>query len=180
MEAWIDEIGDGIFSMSTFMPQVLPPEGLTFDQFLILADEPMLFHCGHRRRFSNVSAAVAKVLPLDKLRWISFGHLEADECGAINEWLAASPLAQVVHGVVGYLVSINDMADRAPLALSDGDILDLGGRRIRFIDTPHVPHGWDAGVILEEETATLFRSDPLYLSFMMARSRSMEGVAADA
>ena len=119
----------------------------------------MLFHCGHRKQFSNVSAAVAKLLPLDKLRWISFGHFEADECGAMNEWLAASPLAQVVHGVVGCRVSIDDMADRAPLALSGGDILDLGGRRIRFIDTPHVPHGWDAGVIFEEETSTLFCGD---------------------
>ena len=159
MAARIDEIGDGIFRISTFMPHVQPPEGLTFNQFLILADEPMLFHCGHRKQFSNVSAAVAKLLPLDKLRWISFGHFEADECGAMNEWLAASPLAQVVHGVVGCRVSIDDMADRAPLALSGGDILDLGGRRIRFIDTPHVPHGWDAGVIFEEETSTLFCGD---------------------
>jgi flavorubredoxin len=159
MEARTDEIGDGIFRISTFMPHVLPPDGLTFNQFLILADEPMLFHCGHRRQFSNVSAAVAKLLPLDKLRWISFGHFEADECGAMNEWLAASPLARVVHGVVGCRVSIDDMADRAPLALSGGDTLELGGRRIRFIDTPHVPHGWDAGVVFEEETATLFCGD---------------------
>jgi flavorubredoxin len=159
METRIDEIGDGIFRISTFMPHVLPPDGLSFNQFLIRADEPMLFHCGHRKQFSNVSAAVAKLLPLDKLRWISFGHLEADECGAMNEWLAASPLAQVVHGVVGCRVSINDMADRAPLMLSGGDILDLGGRRVRFVDTPHIPHGWDAGVIFEEETATLFCGD---------------------
>ena len=90
MEAKVDEIGDRIFRISTFMPHVLPPAGLTFNQFLILADEPMLFHCGHRKQFSNVSAAVAKVLPLDKLRWVSFGHFEADECGAMNEWLAVS------------------------------------------------------------------------------------------
>jgi flavorubredoxin len=159
MQARIDEIGDRIFRISTFMPHVLPPEGLTFNQFLILADEPLLFHCGHRKQFSNVSGAVAKILPLDKLRWISFGHFEADECGAMNEWLAASPLAEVVHGVVGCRVSIDDMADRAPRALSGGDVLDLGGRRIRFIDTPRVPHGWDAGVIFEEETATLFCGD---------------------
>jgi flavorubredoxin len=159
MEARIDEIGDGIFRISTFMPQVLPPRGLTFNQFLIVADEPMLFHCGHRRQFANVSAAVAKLLPLDRLRWISFGHLEADECGAMNEWLAASPLAQVVHGVVGCRVSIDDMADRPPLVLSGDDILDLGSRRIRFVHTPHVPHGWDAGVIFEEETSTLFCGD---------------------
>ena len=85
MEAKVDEIGDRIFRISTFMPHVLPPRGLTFNQFLILADEPMLFHCGHRKQFSNVSVAVAKLLPLDKLRWVSFGHFEADECGAMNE-----------------------------------------------------------------------------------------------
>ena len=119
----------------------------------------MLFHCGHRKQFSNVSAAVAKVLPLDKLRWVSFGHFEADECGAMNEWLALSPLAEVVAILVGCRVSIDDMADRAPRALSGDDTLDLGGRRIRFIDTPHVPHGWDAGIIFEEETSTLFCGD---------------------
>ena len=150
MEAKVDEIGDSIFRISKFMPDVLPPEELTYNQFPIPADEPMPFHCGHRKQFSNVSTAVAKILPLDKLRWISFGHLEADECGAMNEWLAASPLAEVVHGVVGCRVSINAMADRAPRAPSGGDILDLGGKRIQFIDTPHVPHGRDAGVIFEE------------------------------
>jgi flavorubredoxin len=159
METKVDEIGDGIYRISTFMPQVLPPAGLTFNEFLVMADEPLLFHCGYRKLFPVVSSAVAKVLPLDRLRWISFGHLEGDECGAMNEWLAASPHSQVVHGVVGCRLSIDDMADRPARALSDGDILDLGGRRIRFIDTPHVPHGWDAGVIYEEETSTLFCGD---------------------
>lgn len=159
MEARVDEIGDGIYRISMFMPHVLPPAGLTFNEFLVLADEPLLFHCGHRRLFPAISAAVAKILPLDRLRWISFGHLEADECGAMNEWLAASPRAQIVHGVIGCQVSIDDMADRPARVLADGDRLDLGGRRVRFIDTPHVPHGWDAGVIYEEETATLFCGD---------------------
>ena len=98
MEAKVDEISDGIYRISMFMPHVLPPAGFTFNQFLMLADEPLLFHCGHRKLFSDVSAAVAKVLPLERLRWISFGHLEADECGAMNEWLAASPRSQIVHG----------------------------------------------------------------------------------
>jgi flavorubredoxin len=132
---------------------------LTFNEFVVLADEPLLFHCGHRKLFPVVSAAVARVVPLDQLRWISFGHLEADECGAMNEWLAASPNAQIVHGVTGCRLSIDDMADRPAHALSDGDLLDLGGRRVRFIDTPHVPHGLDAGVIYEEETSTLFCGD---------------------
>lgn len=159
MEAKVDEINDGIYRISMFMPHVLPPAGFTFNQFLILADEPLLFHCGHRKLFPDVSAAVAKVLPLERLRWISFGHLEADECGAMNEWLAACPRSQIVHGVVGARVSIDDMADRPARVLLDDDVLDLGGRRVRFMETPHVPHGWDAGVIYEEETSTLFCGD---------------------
>jgi flavorubredoxin len=159
MEVKVEEIGDKIYRVSTFMPHVLPPAGLTFNEFVVLADEPLLFHCGHRKLFPVVSAAVARILPLNKLRWISFGHLEADECGAMNEWLAASPNAQIVHGVTGCRLSIDDMADRPALALSDGDILALGSRRVRFIDTPHVPHNVDAGVIYEEETETLFCGD---------------------
>jgi flavorubredoxin len=159
MEAKVDEIGDQIYRVSTFLPHVLPPAGLTFNEFVVLADEPLLFHCGHRKLFPVVSAAVARILPLNKLRWISFGHLEADECGAMNEWLAASPNTQIVHGVTGCRLSIDDMADRPAVALSDGDMLDLGSRRVRFIDTPHVPHNVDAGVIYEEETATLFCGD---------------------
>ncbi len=159
MEAKVDEIGDGIYRISMFMPHVLPPAGFTFNQFLVLADEPLLFHCGHRKLFPDVSAAVAKVLPLERLRWISFGHLEADECGAMNEWLAACPQSQIVHGVVGVRVSIDDMADRPARVLLDNSVLDLGGRRVRFIETPHVPHGWDACVIYEEETSTLFCGD---------------------
>lgn len=159
MEARVDEIGDGIYRISMFMPHVLPPAGLTFNEFLVVAEEPLLFHCGHRKLFPAISAAVAKVLPLERLRWISFGHLEADECGAMNEWLAASPRSEIVHGVMGARLSIDDMADRPARVLSDGDVLDLGGRRIRFIDTPHVPHGWDAGVIHEEATGTLFCGD---------------------
>jgi flavorubredoxin len=124
------------------MAHVLPSEGLTYNQFLPLAAAPMLFHCRHRKQFSNVSAAIAKILALDNLCWISLGHLEADEWGAMNEWLAASRLAEVVHGAVGCRISVNDMAGRAPRALSNGDILDLDGRRILFIDTPNVPHGW--------------------------------------
>jgi flavorubredoxin len=159
MEAKVDEIGDGIYRISTFLPHVRPPAGLTFNEFVMLADEPLLFHCGHRKLFPLVSAAVARVLPLDRLRWISFGHLEADECGSMNEWLAVSPLAQIVHGVRGCRLSIDDMADRPARALTNGDVLDLGGRRVRFIDTPNIPHGLDAGVIYEEATSTLFCGD---------------------
>ena len=121
----------------------------------------MLFHCGYRQLFPSLSEAVASLMPVDKLRWIGFGHVEADECGAMNSWLAAAPDAQVVHGATACMVSVNDLADRAPRTLADGETIDLGGKRIRYVDTPHVPHGWEAGVIYEEATGTLLCGDLL-------------------
>lgn len=152
------EIAPGIFRFSTFVPEVTP-DGFTFNQFLVLADEPLLFHCGPRAMFPLVSEAVRRVIGLDLLRWISFGHVEADECGSLNSWLAAAPRAQVAHGQIACMVSLNDLADRAPRMLSDDEVLDLGGKRMRFLYTPHVPHGWEAGVFLEETTATLLCGD---------------------
>jgi flavorubredoxin len=159
METRVDEISDGIFRLATHVGQIAPPAGLTFCQFLVRADEPLLFHCGPRAMFPLVSAAVSRVLPVESLRWIGFGHVEADECGAMNQWLAAAPQAQVVHGRTACMVSLNDLADRAPRPLGDGEVLDLGGRRMRWIDTTHVPHGWEAGVFHEETTATLLCGD---------------------
>jgi flavorubredoxin len=159
MNTDLSEISDGIWRISTYVPQIAPPLGFTFNQFLIDADEPFLFHCGPRAMFPLVSAAFAGVMPLDRLRWISFGHVESDECGAMNLWLAAAPKAEVVHGEVACMVSLNDLADRPPRALKHGETLDLGGRRVRYLDTPHVPHGWEAGVIYEEVTKTLFCGD---------------------
>lgn len=109
--------------------------------------------------FPLVSAAAAKVVRLEKLRWISFGHVESDESGSMNQWLAAAPNAQVVHGFIGCMVSLNDLADRPPRMLADGEALDLGGKRVRWIDTPHVPHAWESGLMFEETTATLFCGD---------------------
>jgi flavorubredoxin len=159
VDAKIDEIGDGIVRISVYIPDIAPPAGFTFNHFLIRGDEPLLFHCGLRRMFPAVSAAVAKVIPLERLRWLSFGHFESDECGSMNEWLAAAPQAQVAHGMTGCMVSINDMAARTPRVLADGEVIDLGGRRVRYIDTPHVPHGWDAGVLFEETSRTLLCGD---------------------
>jgi flavorubredoxin len=161
MTTRIDEITNGIYRISTFVPEIAAPAGFTFNQFLIAADEPLLFHCGLRHMFPAVSEAVARVMPVEKLRWIAFGHLEADEAGAMNDWLAAAPRAQVAHGAIGCMVSLNDLADRVPRALVDGEVIDLGGRRVRHIDTPHVPHGWDARVLYEETTGTLFCGDLL-------------------
>ena len=153
-----DEIADGIFRFSTFVPNVTP-DGFTFNQFLIRAEQPLLFHTGMRSLFAPLSEAVSRVVPVETLRWIAFGHVEADESGSMNQWLAAAPQALVAHGRVGVDVSLNDLADRPPRALVDGEILDLGGKRVRHIDTPHVPHGWEARVLFEESTATLFCGD---------------------
>jgi flavorubredoxin len=155
----ISEIADGIYRLSIFVPDIAPPAGFTFNQFLVLGDEPLLFHTGLRRMFPLVSEAVSRIMPVSNLRWITFGHFEADECGAMNEWLAVAPNAQVAHGMTGCMVSLNDMADRPPRVLANGEVIDIGGKRIRYIDTPHVPHGWDAGVIYEETTRTLFCGD---------------------
>ncbi len=159
MTTEIAEIADRIYRLSTFVPDIAPPAGFTFNQFLVDAEEPLLFHCGPRAMFESVSAAVARIMPVEKLRWISFGHVEADECGAMNAWLAAAPRAQVAHGMTACAVSLNDLADRTPRALADGTVVDLGGRRVRYIDTPHVPHGWEAGLLFEEDTATLLCGD---------------------
>jgi flavorubredoxin len=161
MHTRVDEIAGGIYRFSTFVPEVAAPAGFTFNQFLIVADEPMLFHCGGRGMFPLVSKALATVVPLERLRWISFGHIEADECGSMNQWLAAAPRAEVVHGHTACMVSLNDLADRTPRALSDGERLDLGGKQVRWRDTPHVPHGWESGLIFEETTQTLFCGDLL-------------------
>ena len=159
MNTTVTEIGDRIYRFSTFVPEVAPPAGFVFNQFLIDADEPVLFHTGGRRFFPSVSAAVEKVMPVTKIRWIGFGHVESDECGSMNLWLAAASQAEIFHGLTACHVSLQDLADRPPRALADGESIDIGTRRIRYIDTPHVPHGWEAGVLFEETTRTLLCGD---------------------
>lgn len=160
METKISEIAAGIYRLSTYVPDLAPPAGFTFNQFLVMGDEPLMFHTGLRKMFPLNRDAISRIVPLERLRWISFGHFEADECGSMNEWLAVAPQAQLAHGQTGSMVSINDMADRAPRILADGETIDLGGgKRVRFIDTPHTPHGWDAGVMYEESTKTLMCGD---------------------
>jgi flavorubredoxin len=154
------EIAEGIYRFSTCIPDAAPG-GFTFNQFLVGGDEPLLFHCGPRALFGPVSAAVGRVIPLERLRWVTFGHVEADECGSMNDWLAAAPAAQVAFNPLGCDVSVNDMADRPPLAVAEGGLIDTGGHLIRFYATPHVPHGWEAQVIHDETTGTLFCGDLL-------------------
>jgi flavorubredoxin len=158
MQTKTDEIADSIYRLSTCVPDAAP-DGFTFNQFLINAEDPLLFHTGPRRMFPLVSAAIARIVPVARIRWITFGHVESDECGAMNEFLAAAPRAQVAHGALGCLVSLDDLCDRAPRKLANGEILDLGGKRVQHIDTPHVPHNWEARLLFEEGTRTLFCGD---------------------
>ena len=160
METKVAEIADGIFRLSTHVPEIGPPAGFTFNQFLVLGDEPLMFHTGLRKMFALNLGALSRILPVERLRWVAYGYFEADECGAMNEWLAIAPQATPAQGKIGCAVSLNDFADRAPRMLEDGEVLDLGaGKRVRFIDTPHTPHGWDAGVLYEESTGTLLCGD---------------------
>jgi len=159
MTAQVIEISDGIFRLSVFVPQISPPQGFSFSSFLIDDDEPLLFHAGQRGMFPLFSEAVASIMPIERLRWISFGHVEADECGAMNLWLEAAPRAQVVHGETACTISLNDLADRPPRIVADGELISAGRRRVRYIDTPHVPHAWESGVIFEDTSGILFCGD---------------------
>jgi flavorubredoxin len=155
MDTRVDEIAKNIYRFSTFRPQA----GIVFNQFLIDADEPLLFHTGQKWLFPHLHDAMKRVMDPARLRWITFGHYEADESGAMNDWLGVAPDAVIAHGTIGVRTSIADQADREPRALKDGEVFELGGKRVRYIYTPHVPHGWDAGLIYEETTKTLFTSD---------------------
>jgi flavorubredoxin len=126
--------------ISTYAPDIAPPAGFTFNLFLVLGDEPLMFHTGLRKMFPANRDALGRIMPTERLRWIAFGHFEADECGAMNEWLAIATQATPAHGQTGCMVSLNDFADRPPRVLRDGEVVNLGGgKRVRFIDT-HTPH----------------------------------------
>jgi flavorubredoxin len=152
-----DEIADGIHRISTALPAL--PGGFTFNQFLIAGDAPLLYHTGPRRLFPSVRAAVERILPLSRLRYVAFSHFEADECGALNELLALAPRAEPVCSAVAKMVSVDDFADRPARALADGEELDLGRHRVRWLDTPHLPHAWECGHLFEASTRTLFCGD---------------------
>lgn len=160
MQTKVDEIADGIYRLSTLVPEIAPPAGFTFNQFLVRGEQPLLFHTGPKQMFPLVRDAVAHVIKPESLRWIGFGHYEADECGSMNDWLALAPKAEVIHGQIACMVSLGDQASRPPQALQNGEVIDLGGgKRVRYLDTPHVPHAWESGLLFEESTATLFCGD---------------------
>jgi flavorubredoxin len=158
MNTNVHEIADGVYRLSTVVQEVAPG-GFAFYQYLLTGDEPMLFHTGGRQLFPLVSQAVAKVMDVDRLRWISFGHVESDESGAMNHWLDAAPASEVLFNPLGCLVSLNDLADRPPVMADPETPQDIGGHVVRTIPTPHVPHGWEAQVVFDETTRTLFCGD---------------------
>lgn len=149
------EIADGVFRISAYVPEI----NLEFSHFLVRDEEPLLFHAGLRGMFPALQEEVARLIDVSKLRHISFSHFESDECGGLNEWLGRAPGAQPVCGLIGAMVSVNDFSIRPARVLNKDDVLLTGRRRFRFIPTPHVPHGWDAGVLFEETERILFCSD---------------------
>jgi flavorubredoxin len=153
----IQEIADGIHRINTAIGT--PDGAFSFNQYLVVDEEPLLFHTGPRRLFPFVSEAVRHVVPVEQLRWIAFSHFEADECGSLNEWLAAAPDAQPLCSAIAAMVSIEDVADRAPRALADQETLSIGRRTLRWFDAPHLPHGWETGYLADESTRTLFCGD---------------------
>jgi len=155
MKAKVNEIAPDVYRISTFHPGY----GMVFNQFLIKDDEPFIMHTGFKKMFPLTLEAVGSVIDPAKLRWIGFSHFESDECGALNEWLAIAPNAQAVCSQVGSMVTVDDFADRPSRPLTDNEVFEIGKRRLRFLATPHVPHGWDAGFFFEETDRTLLCSD---------------------
>jgi flavorubredoxin len=155
----VHEIADRIYRINT--PVVIEggPGGFSFNQYLIVDDEPLIFHTGPRKMFPLIREAVASVMPVAELRYVAFSHVEADECGSLNEWLAVAPRSMPLCGTVAALVSINDLADRPARALADGERLSLGKHSVQWFDTPHLPHAWECGFLMEERTTTLLCGD---------------------
>lgn len=159
MKTAVDEIAEGLYRICSHLPNASPEDGITFNQFLLDGEEPFLFHCGPRALFGDIAEATERIMPLERIRWISFGHFESDECGSMNRWLDRAPDATLLVGQVTAQTSVADLANRAPQEWADGEVIDLGSRRVRRIDTPHVLHGWDAGLVFEEITGTLLCGD---------------------
>lgn len=178
MQTQADEIAAGIFRLSTLVTLGNGAQ-LPFCQFLIVADQPMLFHCGQKSLYASVEQAVARIIDPARLRWIGFSHVESDECGSLDQWMARAPNATVVHGRVGCNIWLNEMAPRPPRALADNEVIDLGGKKMRRLDTAHLPHCWDAGLMFEETTGTLFSSD-LFTQFGQSPATSSADIVGPA
>mgnify|MGYP001070897208 CR=1 FL=1 len=155
----IDEIADGVYRISTPIPPSAMPGGFTFNQYLVVDDSPLLYHSGPRKLFPLVSEAIASVLPVRDLRYVGFSHFEADECGALNDFLALAPAAEPLCGKIAKMTSVDDVALRPARVLADGEELSLGRHTVRWIDTPHLPHAWECGMMMETRTRTLLCGD---------------------
>ncbi|MGA8179085.1 MAG: hypothetical protein WB792_03450 [Desulfobacterales bacterium] len=155
MQCKVNEIAPDTYRLSTFHPDY----EIQFNQIFINDDEPFLMHTGYKSMFQTILAGLSSIIDPAKLRWIGFSHFESDECGALNEWFRIAPSAQAVCSFVGAMVNVNDFADRAPRALADNEVIVTGRHRLRFLSTPHVPHGWDAGLFFDETEQTLLCSD---------------------
>jgi flavorubredoxin len=156
----VHEIAENVFRISTPVPPSAMPGGFTFNQFLVVDEAPLLFHTGLRRMFPIVKQAVQHVLgDVAKLRYVAFSHVEADESGSLNDWLAVAPRAEPVCSVIGAMVSVNDLADRPPRALADGEVLSLGRHELRWLDAPNLPHNWECGYMFDATTRTLLCGD---------------------
>lgn len=153
----LNEIAPGIYRINT--PVQTPGGPFSFNQYLVADDEPLLFHSGQRAMFPLVREAIERVLPVERLRYVGLSHFEADECGALNQFLAAAPRAEAICSQVAAMVSVNDYAERPPRALADGETLELGRHRLRWLDTPHMPHAWECGLMIDDATRTFFCGD---------------------
>lgn len=182
----IDQIAEGIHRISTPVPPEVVPGGFSFNQYLVVDESPLLYHTGPRKMFPLVKEAIASVIPPESLRYIGFSHYEADECGALNEFLALAPRAEPLCGAVAKMVSIDDVADRPARGLNDGEEVSLGRHLVRWLDTPHFPHGWECGHLYEATTKTLFCGDlfsqggsehqPLVKESILESSEAMRGM----
>lgn len=180
----IDEVADGIYRICT--PLDVIPGGFTFNSYLITDDQPLLFHTGYRKLFPLTARAVAKVLPVDTLRWVGGSHFEADEFGALNEFLTEAPNATTFGAEIGVMTSLNDFGVRPAKPLADGEVLTVGKHRLQWVNTPHVPHGWDCGVLFDHATGTLLCGDlftqpgatapPVTESEILTASEQMRGM----
>jgi len=155
----VSEIAEDVFRISTY----LPAADIQFNQFLIRDDEPLLFHTGHKRLFPQVRDAVSQLIDPGRLRWIGFSHMEADECGGLADWQRLAPEATALCSVIGKRIGVDDfIAERAAKAMNDGETFSTGRYCFRFLHTPQLPHGWDAGLLFEQEQGILFCSDLLH------------------
>jgi len=180
----VDEVANGIYRIST--PLDVIPGGFTFNSYLVVDDEPLLFHTGYRKLFPITLEAIGKVMPVEKLRWIGGSHFEGDEFGALNELLAAAPEATAFGADIGVLTSLNDFASRPARGMKDGEEFSTGRHSMKWIDTPHVPHGWDCGVLFDASTGTLLCGDlftqagagmpPVTESEVLTASEGMRGM----